>query len=76
MDYREINKTREQFNSGQWPKFLEMVEIEGLRGFTGQAINFKFPIVAIVGVQGNLALLSAFLTHSCSYFLQINLSKY
>lgn len=52
MDYREIHKTREQFNSGQWPKFLEMVEIDGLRGFTGQAINFKFPIVAIVGENG------------------------
>jgi predicted ATP-dependent endonuclease of OLD family len=52
MDYREINKTREQFNSGQWPKFLEMVEIDGLRGFTGQTINFKFPIVAIVGENG------------------------
>jgi predicted ATPase len=52
MDYREINKTREQFNSGLWPQFLEMIEIEGLRGFTGQAINFKFPIVAIVGENG------------------------
>jgi predicted ATPase len=52
MDYREINKTREQFNSGQWPQFLEMIEIDGLRGFTGQAVNFKFPIVAIVGENG------------------------
>ncbi len=31
MDYREINKTREQFNSGQWPQFLEMVEMQRAR---------------------------------------------
>jgi len=29
-----------------------MVDINGLRGFTGQAINFNFPVAAIVGENG------------------------
>jgi hypothetical protein len=49
MDIREINQIKQQFEANQWPKFLEMVEIDGLRGFTGETINFRFPVVAIVG---------------------------
>jgi len=52
MDSREVRKIKEQYESGQWPKFLEMVEIDGLRGFTGQAINFNFPVVSVVGENG------------------------
>jgi predicted ATPase len=29
-----------------------MVEIKGLRGWTGQALNFNFPVVAVVGENG------------------------
>lgn len=35
-----------------WPKFLEWLEIHGLRGWTGQRIDFDFPIVAIIGENG------------------------
>ena len=52
MDTKEINRIKEQFEANLWPKFLEMVEIDGLRGFTDQAINFRFPVVAIVGENG------------------------
>jgi predicted ATPase len=36
-----------------WPQRLESLEIEGLRGWTGQRIDFKFPIVAISGENGS-----------------------
>ena len=39
-------------NSG-WPLRLEWLELSGLRGWTGQRIDFQFPIVAIVGENGS-----------------------
>lgn len=36
-----------------WPKRLEWLEISGLRGWTGQRVEFSFPIVAIVGENGS-----------------------
>ena len=41
-----------QQNTG-WPKRLEWVEIDGIRGWAGQRIPFNFPIVAIVGENGS-----------------------
>jgi predicted ATP-dependent endonuclease of OLD family len=52
MEFEEINKIRSQFNSGLWPKFLDSIKIEGLRGLSGQTINFRFPVTAIVGENG------------------------
>ena len=48
MDVGEITKIRDQFQEGQWPQFLERLEIAGLRGWQGQVVQFKFPVVAIV----------------------------
>ena len=53
MDHAEIIKISNQFQAGAWPQFLEMLEINGLRGWTGQSINFNFPVVAIVGENGS-----------------------
>jgi predicted ATPase len=39
-------------NTG-WPKRLEWIEIDGLRGWAGQRIPFDFPIMAIVGENGS-----------------------
>jgi predicted ATP-dependent endonuclease of OLD family len=52
MDTNEINRIKSQFSSGQWPQFLESLEIEGLRGWSGQTLTFQFPVVAIVGENG------------------------
>jgi predicted ATPase len=49
-EMRRLQKTWES-NTG-WPKRLEWLEISGLRGWTGQRIVFKFPIMAIVGENG------------------------
>jgi energy-coupling factor transporter ATP-binding protein EcfA2 len=38
-------------NTG-WPKRLDSLEINGVRGWAAQKIDFKFPIVAIVGENG------------------------
>ncbi|QIF00046.1 ATP-binding protein [Roseimicrobium sp. ORNL1] len=52
MDLSEINKIRQQFLAAQWPQFLESVEIDGLRGWSKQAIQFQFPICAVIGENG------------------------
>jgi predicted ATPase len=52
MDQQEIDKIRQQHLAGQWPKFLESVAIDGLRGWRGQSIRFGFPVTAIVGENG------------------------
>jgi predicted ATPase len=36
-----------------WPKRLDWVEIEGLRGWNGQRVEFRSPIVAICGENGS-----------------------
>ena len=41
-----------QDNTG-WPKRLDWIEISGVRGWTGQRIDFSFPIVALVGENGS-----------------------
>ncbi|BAZ29432.1 hypothetical protein NIES4074_18780 [Cylindrospermum sp. NIES-4074] len=52
MDIQEIEKIRQQHLAGQWPKFLDSVSIDGLRGWSGQSIRFPFPVTAIVGENG------------------------
>lgn len=52
MDHEEIGKIKGQFITGHWPQFLESVKIDGLRGWSGQTLQFRFPIVAIVGENG------------------------
>jgi hypothetical protein len=32
-----------------WPKRLQWLEIDGMRGWDGQRVNFDFPIVAVIG---------------------------
>ncbi|AKF08976.1 ATP-dependent nuclease [Sandaracinus amylolyticus] len=39
-------------NSVEWPKRLEWLEISGIRGWTGQRVEFAFPITAICGENG------------------------
>src|SRR5690348_3252376 len=53
MDHAEINAIREQYQAGLWPQFLQMVQIDGLRGWSGQAVEFNYPVVAIVGENGS-----------------------
>ena len=53
MDHQEINTIREQFQAGQWPQFLQMVAIKGLRGWSGQFVEFNFPVVGVVGENGS-----------------------
>lgn len=36
-----------------WPKRLEWVEIDGMRGWTGQRVEFRAPIVAVCGENGS-----------------------
>jgi len=52
MNQGEINKLREQMQADSWPKFLNNVEIDGLRGWSGQSVQFRFPVVAVVGENG------------------------
>jgi predicted ATPase len=53
MDHAEVDKVRSQHQAGHWPQFLQMVKIDGLRGWTGQSVEFSFPVVAVVGENGS-----------------------
>ena len=53
MDYAEVNTIRSQYQAGLWPQFLQMVQIDGLRGWSGQSVELNFPVVAIVGENGS-----------------------
>jgi predicted ATPase len=53
MDLGEITKIRDQFQGGLWPQFIERIDVNGLRGWHGQSVQFKFPVVAIVGENGS-----------------------
>ena len=53
-EFGEIVKIREKFLVREnFPQFVESVKVDGLRGFTGETVYFKFPIVAIVGENGS-----------------------
>jgi predicted ATPase len=52
MDDKEIHLIKEQFIAGNWPQFLGSIRIDGLRSWQGASLDFKFPIVAIVGENG------------------------
>lgn len=39
-------------NKTGWPKFLESIEITGIRGWEGQRFTFDYPIMAVVGENG------------------------
>jgi predicted ATPase len=50
----EIRRLKNKWDTNTgWPKRLEWIEISGLRGWSGQRIDFNFPIVAIVGENGS-----------------------
>lgn len=53
MDYAEVNTIRGQYQAGLWQQFLQMLQIDGLRGWSGQSVEFNFPVVAIVGENGS-----------------------
>ena len=50
-EMRRLNAKWQTANG--WPKWLEWIEISGIRGWSGQRISFDFPIVAIVGENGS-----------------------
>ncbi len=50
---REMRRLKAKWDqSTGWPKRLDYLEIDGIRGWDGQRIEFNFPIVAIVGENG------------------------
>lgn len=51
---REVRRLINKWKSGgSWPKRLEWLEINGIRGWTGQRLDFMFPFIAIVGENGS-----------------------
>lgn len=50
---KEVRLLKSKWDSNQgWPKRLEWVEIRGIRGWVGQRVDLRFPIVALVGENG------------------------
>jgi predicted ATPase len=49
----EIRRLTKRWESNQgWPKRLESLKLSGLRGWTGQRFDLRYPIMAIVGENG------------------------
>ncbi|MBA1158450.1 AAA family ATPase [Microvirga sp. Marseille-Q2068] len=49
-----MRKLQNKWRTGSgWPKRLEWLEINGIRGWTGQRVDLQFPIVALVGENGS-----------------------
>lgn len=48
-----FNKWQARDTNTTWPKWLDWVEIKDLRGWKEQRIDFRFPIVAVVGENGS-----------------------
>ncbi len=48
----EVNLIRQQFPN-QWPQYLRSVQINGLRGWSGQVVRFDFPVTVIAGENGS-----------------------
>jgi predicted ATPase len=49
----EVRRLGAKWQTGTgWPKRLEWIEINGIRGWTGQRFELKFPIMAVVGENG------------------------
>ena len=50
----EVRKLQNKWRTGSsWPKRLEWIEINGIRGWTGQRVDLGFPVVALVGENGS-----------------------
>jgi predicted ATP-dependent endonuclease of OLD family len=39
--------------NGGWLQFLTSIKVSGLRGWTGELVEFRFPVVAIAGENGS-----------------------
>jgi predicted ATPase len=48
----EVEKIRQKLLNAPWPQYLRSVKISGLRGWSGQEVNFKFPVSVVVGENG------------------------
>jgi len=59
-------------NETAWPKRLDWVEIDNIRGWQGQRIKFPFPIVAISGENGSG---KSTIIQACAAVYQRHLSK-
>ncbi len=50
---KEVRRLAGKWQRGDFPKHLEWIEINGIRGWSGQRVDFNFPIVAICGENGS-----------------------
>ena len=52
MNMNEVNDIKRQFANNEWKKFISSITIDNLRGWTGQSVEFRFPVCAIAGENG------------------------
>lgn len=56
MTVAEINEIRRQFKcgrkDGEWKQFINSIKVTNIHGWSGQEVQFRFPVVAIVGENG------------------------
>jgi predicted ATPase len=53
MTEREIRRLTAKWKAGTaWPKRVDWIEIDGIRGWDGQRFSLHYPIMAVVGENG------------------------
>jgi predicted ATPase len=53
MIEREVRRLKAKWDSSSgWPKRLDWIEVDGIRGWEGQRFSLSFPIMAVVGENG------------------------
>ncbi|MBZ5515594.1 MAG: AAA family ATPase [Acidobacteriia bacterium] len=49
----EVRRLSAKWSTGVgWPKRLDWIEIQGIHGWTGQRIELRYPIMAVIGENG------------------------
>lgn len=50
---RQVRRLQGKWNAGTgWPRRLDWIEVDGIRGWEGQRFELRFPIMAVVGENG------------------------
>lgn len=48
----EVDKIRTKQAQNPWPKYLSSIQIDGLRGWSGEEVRFQFPVSVVCGENG------------------------
>ena len=51
--HKEVEEIRLKVLNHPWPKFLESIQLDGIRGWTGSEVRLQFPVCVVAGENGS-----------------------